>query len=240
MTSSSVRAFFRIETYGLLDVIDAAELRRQLHSLFSTYGRVLDVVATRAPSMRGQAFVVFESATASTAAKRGLSGFSFYGKALHIDYSTGDKSKALLRRELGDDAVHELELERSRTTVSRRGEKRALFLDAPSDDEDNARPESESEGDEAAARKRVKREDAPEGTSLHATGIPPSIDAEVLTTLFSRQQGYLGLTASPDPPTDEPWTAIIRFDSTQNTQAAQSALHGIQLDPTYTLDLSVL
>ncbi|CDS01021.1 hypothetical protein [Sporisorium scitamineum] len=141
--------------------IKKPELRRQLYSLFSSYGRVLDIVATRAPSMRGQAFVVFETPTIANAAKRALSGFSFYGKGLDIEYSTGGKSRALLRRELGEEAVMEMELEQR-------------FVDIT----------------------EVKNE-------------------------------------------DDTWSATIKFDSQQTAQAAQSALHGVQLDPMYTLDLHV-
>ncbi|KAK0521823.1 hypothetical protein OC842_006654 [Tilletia horrida] len=58
------------------------ELRRQLYALFGTYGRILDVVATRANGMRRQAFVVFEDLAGATAAMRGLSGFVFYDEPL--------------------------------------------------------------------------------------------------------------------------------------------------------------
>ena len=59
-----------------------AELRRQLYSLFGSYGKVLDVVATRADGMRGQAFVVFRDLQSATAALRALDGFEFYEKPL--------------------------------------------------------------------------------------------------------------------------------------------------------------
>lgn len=58
------------------------ELRRQLYSLFSTYGKVIDVVATRADGMRGQAFVVFQDLSSATAARRALSGFAFYSRSM--------------------------------------------------------------------------------------------------------------------------------------------------------------
>lgn len=58
------------------------EVRRALYALFSTYGRVVDVVHTRAPRMRGTAFVVFRDLASSTAAMRGLDGESFYGRGL--------------------------------------------------------------------------------------------------------------------------------------------------------------
>lgn len=62
--------------------IKKSELRRQLYCLFVTYGKVLDVVATRRDGMREQAFVVFQDLASSTAALRALDGFSFYGRAL--------------------------------------------------------------------------------------------------------------------------------------------------------------
>lgn len=59
-----------------------AELRRQLYVLFNSYGKVIDVVATRADGMRGQAFVVFRHLQSATAAMRALDGFEFYDKPL--------------------------------------------------------------------------------------------------------------------------------------------------------------
>jgi RNA recognition motif-containing protein len=42
----------------------------------------LDIVAKKNGGMRGQAFVVFEEQTAATAAMRGVTGKTFYGKLL--------------------------------------------------------------------------------------------------------------------------------------------------------------
>lgn len=59
-----------------------AEVRRSLYCLFGSYGKVIDVVYTRAAKVRGTAFVVFRDLASSTAAMRGLDGESFYGKSL--------------------------------------------------------------------------------------------------------------------------------------------------------------
>ncbi|PWY99403.1 hypothetical protein BCV70DRAFT_200969 [Testicularia cyperi] len=96
------------------------ELRRQLHSLFGTYGRVLDVVATRAPGMRGQAFIVFETLQVATSALRGLSDFPFYGRPLTITYAK-TKSRAVLTRELGRGAVLEMDLQSAVNSTVRNG-----------------------------------------------------------------------------------------------------------------------
>lgn len=80
------------------------ELRRQLYTLFATYGRVIDVVATRAEGMRGQAFVVFRDQTSATAALNALNGFEFYDKPLVIEYAR-TKSNASIVAEYGEEAL---------------------------------------------------------------------------------------------------------------------------------------
>jgi U2 small nuclear ribonucleoprotein B'' len=65
--------------------IKKPELKRQLYCLFVTYGKLLDVVATKVDGMRGQAFVVFQDLASSTAALRALDGFIFYEKPLVRD-----------------------------------------------------------------------------------------------------------------------------------------------------------
>ncbi|WFD30958.1 hypothetical protein MSPP1_001984 [Malassezia sp. CBS 17886] len=80
------------------------ELRRQLYNLFGSYGKVLDVIATRADGMRGQAFVVFRDLQGATAAFRGLDGFEFYAKPLSLDYAR-NKSHATIVQEHGEEAL---------------------------------------------------------------------------------------------------------------------------------------
>lgn len=48
--------------------------------LFSMYGPVLDVVALKTMSMRGQAHIVFRDVQASTQAMRSLDGQEFLGR----------------------------------------------------------------------------------------------------------------------------------------------------------------
>lgn len=50
--------------------------------LFSTYGPVLDVVAMKTMSMRGQAHIVFRDIHAATQAMRSLGGQQFLGREL--------------------------------------------------------------------------------------------------------------------------------------------------------------
>jgi len=83
---------------------DMKELRRQLYCLFGSYGKVIDVVATRIDGMRGQAFVVFRDLQSATSALRALDGFEFYEKPLVLDYAR-TRSKATIVAEHGEEAL---------------------------------------------------------------------------------------------------------------------------------------
>lgn len=62
--------------------IQKADLRTSLYMLFSTYGPVLDVVALKTMSMRGQAHIVFRDMQAATQAMRAMDGEEFLGRKL--------------------------------------------------------------------------------------------------------------------------------------------------------------
>lgn len=67
---------------NLNDQINKEEMRGQLYALFTTYGKVIDVVASKTPQMRGQAFLVFTDLAAATSALRACDGMLFYDKPL--------------------------------------------------------------------------------------------------------------------------------------------------------------
>ncbi|GAA6046434.1 hypothetical protein JCM3770_004922 [Rhodotorula araucariae] len=85
------------------------EARRALYCLFGAYGKVIDVVYTRAAKVRGTAFVVFRDLASSTAAMRGLDGESFYGKGLRISYAK-TTSHATVGQTEGPEAVYAIKL----------------------------------------------------------------------------------------------------------------------------------
>ncbi|KAG8164601.1 hypothetical protein KVR01_004876 [Diaporthe batatas] len=71
--------------------IQKEDLRTALYLLFSTYGPVLDVVALKTHSMRGQAHIVYRDIQTATQAMRALDGFNFLGHEMKVSYA---KSKS--------------------------------------------------------------------------------------------------------------------------------------------------
>ena len=58
------------------------DLRTALYLLFSTHGHVIDVVALKTMSMRGQAHIVYRDIQTATQAMRSLNGFEFLGRPM--------------------------------------------------------------------------------------------------------------------------------------------------------------
>ena len=82
-------------------------LKRSLLALFSRHGKVLEVICLRGDSpsgghkpkcLRGQAWVIFESLSAATAALHAERGFVFFGRPLMVNYAK-EVSDRIAKRE---------------------------------------------------------------------------------------------------------------------------------------------
>ncbi|PWN19506.1 RNA-binding domain-containing protein [Microstroma glucosiphilum] len=124
------------------------ELRRQLYSLFSTYGKVIDIVATRTDGMRGRAFVVFRDLSSATAARRALDGFEFYDRSIAIDYAHS-QSKATIILEKGPEALFDPSLFASGSSST-----------GPSASSKNKVTVSSAQADQRGREKKRAREEA--------------------------------------------------------------------------------
>lgn len=72
--------------------IKKALLKRSLLALFSRHGKVIEVICLRGDGgggkpLRGQAWVIFESQSAATAALEAERGFVFFGRPLMVNYA---------------------------------------------------------------------------------------------------------------------------------------------------------
>jgi RNA recognition motif-containing protein len=67
---------------NLNDQVNKDELRSQLYALFTTYGKIIDVIAAKGPKKRGQAFLVFTDLAGATSALRACEGMVFYDKPM--------------------------------------------------------------------------------------------------------------------------------------------------------------
>ncbi|XP_054708865.1 U1 small nuclear ribonucleoprotein A-like [Uloborus diversus] len=75
---------------NLNEKIKIAELKKSLYAVFSQFGVILDIIASKSLKMRGQAFVAFKELSSASNAFRSMQGFPFYEKPMRIQYAKTD------------------------------------------------------------------------------------------------------------------------------------------------------
>ncbi|KAJ7744494.1 hypothetical protein DFH07DRAFT_869799 [Mycena maculata] len=222
---------------NLNDKINKEEMRSQLYALFTTYGKIIDVVASKSQRMRGQAWLVFSDLAGATTAMRACEGMIFYDKPLHIDYAKS-KSYATSRKEdpsfVPPTSANASALlvqkgraeKRQREEDAAEGERKAKRDKADDDDE-----EMELEDDDEQSQNGQTSGEVPVShptARLLCTNLPQEVSDGVLSVLF---QQYHGFKSTNVIPTDVPGVkkAQVMFDSAQLASVAKEALHGFTL-----------
>ena len=82
MESSAILPSKQLYINNLNDKLKPDALKKQLYLLFSQYGRVTQIVASKGTKLRGQAWVEFQDTASATNALRGKQGFNLFGKPL--------------------------------------------------------------------------------------------------------------------------------------------------------------
>ncbi|RHZ79635.1 hypothetical protein Glove_143g11 [Diversispora epigaea] len=223
------------------------ELRRSLYALFSAYGRILDIVAMKTIKMRGQAFIVFKEIQSATAAMRGLNGFMFYDRTMHIEYAKGKSDaiakldgtwkKASLPTNLSSQRV--VGTVSSAPAVKRQREeewlvdhKRAANGGRKNDIEPES-PEIEMEdetelpatGTGVNAGATGTNETEPLNRILYIQNLPPDVTDEMLSYLFEQYPGFKEVRLVPGKSD----IAFVEYESDNQAAVAKEVLNGFKI-----------
>lgn len=182
-------------------------LRRALYTLFSRYGKVLEIITLRKDGLRGQAFVLMDSVQAATAALQKEQGFTFFGKDLVIEYAK-NKSDRIAKRD-GD-----------YVPKAKRQKKKDTAADAVA-----------THTTEEAETPTIPTTTAPPSKILMAQNLPTECNEKMLHVLFQQYGGYV------EARMPRPGLAFIEFQDTSKASLAYEALNGFKLTKTDTLQL---
>jgi U2 small nuclear ribonucleoprotein B'' len=72
---------------NLNEKLPIKELLTALHAVFSSFGKILEIVAAKTYKLRGQAWVIFDMASDAQRALSSLQSFPFYDKPLNLRFS---------------------------------------------------------------------------------------------------------------------------------------------------------
>ncbi|KAK7422601.1 hypothetical protein QQZ08_009407 [Neonectria magnoliae] len=155
--------------------VQKADLRTALYMLFSTYGPVLDVVALKTMTMRGQAHIVFRDVQTATQAMRALEGQEFLGRELKIQYAKS-KSNAVAKLDgsfkmptTGAAVVEQTELQQSIFSAPPPGAATALGSGLPAKPAagvDHVMKDADSPGDRGQKRTRDDEDESDDDVAM--------------------------------------------------------------------------
>jgi U2 small nuclear ribonucleoprotein B'' len=194
-------------------------LKKQLYNLFSEFGAIIDVIASRAVRCRGQAWIVFSDIATATAAIRKMNGQIFHDKPMKISYARA-KSDAIAKL---DGTYFDQKKQRD--------EKRKQA-------EEKRKRELGDEGERPAKRQRIKAKGskadvlADRNMSLNEpnkilfienlpSDIAQSNDRQTFEMLFKNYNGYKEARFIPGKT-----IAFVEYDTEVNASNAMAELQG--------------
>ncbi|KIY73711.1 RNA-binding domain-containing protein [Cylindrobasidium torrendii FP15055 ss-10] len=232
---------------NLNEKVKKEELRSQLYALFTTYGRIIDIVASKTPSMRGQAFLVFSDLTGATAALRACEGMLFYDKPMNIAYAK-TASYATMKRQ--DPNFVPPNAPNVSAALKRPREEDAAATSGPpskkksADESSDEEMEIDDEDEEKSNLPTYSSEILPPQVHvptarLLCTNLPGEVTDDVLTVLFEKHDGFISLrvvtSPTPKPNGDVLKVAQVLFKTSDLATPALNALNGFPLKKGWTM-----
>ena len=197
---------------NLNEKIKKDALKKSIYSVFSQFGKILDVVCCRGLKLRGQAWVVFADVGPATNALRQMQGFPFYDKPMRIAFAKA-KSDVVSKAD-GSFVARE---KRKREAPPPKAPPATEALEAP-------KPAKAAKADKNATPSNV----------LFAQDLPDDCNDMMLSILFQQYGGFKEVRMVPG----KKGIAFVEFaDETQASLALQG-LDNFKLTPTDTLALS--
>jgi len=209
---------------NLNEKIKKEDLKKSLYAIFSQFGQILDIVASKTLKMRGQAFVIFKDITAASTAVKSMQGFPFYDKPMRIAFAKTDS-----------DAIAKM-----KGTWQERPKRPASEQKAA---KSKKKKVGGGPGGPAAAADNVNVQanigggpihDAPPNQILFLTSLPEETNEMMLSMLFNQFPGFKEVRLVPGRHD----IAFVEFENEAQSAAARDALQGFKITPNAAMKIS--
>ncbi|CAL52253.2 Nucleotide-binding, alpha-beta plait [Ostreococcus tauri] len=221
MTTVKQQGSHTLYVNNLSEKISKQELRMALYSVFSSFGKILDIVAARTYRLRGQAWIVYDTMDEAQRAFEGLQNFPFYDKPLKIAFANLS-SDVILRRE-GEQIsrVASARVVRRAENQERERMRRTMMAGVLLSHEEGA------DCDVSASKERK---------CILVQGLPAATTTHMLTLLFQQFLGFKSANMSAK----EIGIGQVEFDTPAQASAALNGLQGFRLNAAHSIVLSFL
>jgi len=249
---------------NLNEKVKLDELKKSLYHVFSQYGAILEIHASKTLKLKGQAWIVFDDLSSATKALKAMANFTFYGKPMKVLFA---KAKS--------DAVAKID----GTFVKR--PKRKLDAADSKDGKDEGKETKGTEGKEEkqtatagagkakkakkSAGKAAPKPEPPRKKKEPATGsasaavsasqpwlqasvdavlapnkilfvenLPPAFNSLMLAMLFDKYMGYKEARMVPG----KAGIAFVEFADAFQASVAKDGLQGFKITPTVQMKIT--
>ncbi|EFX03753.1 U1 small nuclear ribonucleoprotein [Grosmannia clavigera kw1407] len=174
-----------VYAHNLEERVKPEVLREALQTVFAEFGTVIDIVAKQNLKAKGQAFIVYDDPDAAQTAVREAQGFPLFDKPMVLALAR-TRSDATVRRSGDED---ELEAHKRRR-IAERDKKKALEAAEEQKRLLQRTAAGGAGGAAAVAPAVVPDEYLPPNKTLFVQNLPEDCDADVLTGIFGRYEGF--------------------------------------------------
>jgi len=204
---------------NLNEKIKKDDLKKSLYAIFSQFGPILDILASKNLKMRGQAFVIFKDTPSSTNAMRSMQGFPFYDKPMRIAYAKADS-----------DIISKM-----KGTFKERPKKApGEMMKSKKSKKPKANAGGGTGGTNAGGQGGGGVENAPPNQILFLTNLPQETNEMMLSMLFNQFPGFKEVRLVPGRHD----IAFVEFETEMQSAAARDALQGFKITPTTAIKIS--
>ncbi|RMZ88870.1 hypothetical protein DV736_g3901, partial [Chaetothyriales sp. CBS 134916] len=203
---------------NLEERVKVDDLKEALTEIFSEYGDIVEIVAKKNVKAKGQAFIVFDSAESAAKAIEEVNGFELFDKPMQLDFAR-TRSDATVLKEEGEQGLEKWK--RSRLAEKERKQAQEAANQKPA----KAQKGAGLKGSSANTAAVIPDEYLPPNKILFIRDLPESYDADGLTTIFSRFEGFKEVRMVPG----RKGIAFVEYEAESGAISAKEATAGMQL-----------
>ncbi|RMZ84722.1 hypothetical protein DV737_g1054, partial [Chaetothyriales sp. CBS 132003] len=215
------------------------DLKEALTEIFSEYGNIIEIVAKKNVKAKGQAFIVFDTIESAAKAIEEVNGFELFDKPMQLDFAR-TRSDATVLKEEGEQGLEkwkrsrlaEKERKQAQEAASQKLKRPAPGQAGAADATAGlaARPAKAQKGaglkgSSANTAAVIPDEYLPPNKILFIRDLPESYDADGLTTIFSRFEGFKEVRMVPG----RKGIAFVEYEAESGAISAKEATAGMQL-----------
>jgi len=238
---------------NLNEKIKIDELKKALFHVFSQFGSIVEICASKDLHRKGQAWVIFDNVESATKALGEMTNFSFYGKPMQVSFAkvksdvVSKKDGSFLHRPKRKiekkDKKGKKKGKKGKKEKKSKKEKAAKAEAALKADPGAAAPMDTAQSSTASAPSAappVKEETAAPASSpqalapaapnriLFVENLPAQCDDTLLSMLFQQYAGFKEARLV----NGKPGIAFVEYNDVSQSVVAKQALHNFRITPT--------